>query len=374
MKIAIVGAGIGGLTAAALLHEQGHEVKVFEKNPQIKAIGAGIGIGNNVLEKLENHDLAKGIKNVGQLVRELEIRDHKDTLLSGIQFKKNTVNLTMKRQDLIEVIQSYVPDDAIYLDHLVTQVDNGDLKVTLHFSAQESETFDLCLGADGLHSEVRNQVTKDAKVQYQGYTVFRGMVEDMPFKADQVATEYWGRKGRVGIVPLLNNQAYWFIAINAKERDLTVQSYGKPHLQARFNHYPEQVRAVLDKQSETDILHHDMYDLKPLKTFVYQRTILLGDAAHATTPNMGQGAGQAMEDAIVLSQCLASYDFQQALERYDKLRVKHTAKVIKRSRRIGKIAQMRNGLMVGARNTIAKRIPLFMLNRQVNFLYKSKLK
>ncbi|BCU53004.1 NAD(P)-binding protein [Staphylococcus auricularis] len=374
MKIAIVGAGIGGLTAAALLYEQGHEVKVFEKNPQIKAIGAGIGIGNNVLEKLGNHDLAKGIKNVGQLVRELEIRDHKDTLLSGIQFKKNTVNLTMKRQDLIEVIQSYVPDDAIYLNHLVTQVDNGDMKVTLHFSAQESETFDLCLGADGLHSEVRNQVTKDAKVQYQGYTVFRGMVEDMPFKADQVATEYWGSKGRVGIVPLLNNQAYWFIAINTKERDLTVQSYGKPHLQARFNHYPDRVRAVLDKQSETDILHHDMYDLKPLKTFVYQRTILLGDAAHATTPNMGQGAGQAMEDAIVLNQCLASYDFQQALERYDKLRVKHTAKVIKRSRRIGKIAQMRNGLMVGARNTIAKRIPQFMLNRQVNFLYKSKLK
>lgn len=145
MKIAIVGAGIGGLTAAALIYEQGHEVKVFEKNPQIKAIGAGIGIGNNVLEKLGNHDLAKGIKNVGQLVRELEIRDHKDTLLSGIQFKKNTVNLTMKRQDLIEVIQSYVPDDAIYLNHLVTQVDNGDMKVTLHFSAQESETFDLCL-------------------------------------------------------------------------------------------------------------------------------------------------------------------------------------------------------------------------------------
>ncbi len=93
------------------------------------------------------------------------------------------------------------------------------------------------------------------------------------------------------------------------------------------------MRKVLEKQSETGILLHDIYDLKPLKTFVYGRTILMGDAAHATTPNMGQGASQAMEDAIVLVNCLEKYDFNKAIERYDKLRVKHTAKVIRRSKR-----------------------------------------
>lgn len=374
MKIAIVGAGIGGLTTAALLIEQGHDVKVFEKNNEVAEIGAGIGIGGNVIEKLGKHDLAKGIKNVGQITDTMEVRDDKNNLLSKVKLKKNTVNLTMSRQDLIDVIQSYVPDTAIYTNHFVTHIDNGDLKVTIHFDTQQEEAFDLCIGADGVHSKIRNTVEPNSKPEYQGYTVFRGLVEDVDIKDAQIAKEYWSPKGRVGIVPLLNNQAYWFISINAKEKDSKMKTYGKPHLQARFNRFPNEVRTVLDKQSETDILLNDIYDLKPLKTFVYQRAILLGDAAHATTPNMGQGAGQAMEDAIVLANCLQSYSFEEALQRYDKLRVKHTKKVIKRSRKIGKLAQRSNKLVVTVRNGLAKALPNKLVTNQTKFLYKSKSK
>ena len=112
--------------------------------------------------------------------------------------------------------------------------------------------------------------------------------------------------------------------------------------------------------------------MKPLRTFVYGRTILLGDAAHATTPNMGQGAGQAMEDAIVLVNCLEAYDFDKALERYDKLRVKHTAKVIKRSRKIGKVAQKRNKLIVNVRNSIMKMMPNAYASSQATFYINQK--
>ena len=101
---------------------------------------------------------------------------------------------------------------------------------------------------------------------------------------------------------------------------------------------------------------------------------MLGDAAHATTPNMGQGAGQAMEDAIVLANCLAEYDLDKALKRYDKLRVKHTTKVIKRSRKIGKIAQKDNKLVISLRNGVMKRTPKRLLSRQTKFLYKAKSK
>ncbi|EUK19626.1 FAD-dependent monooxygenase, partial [Staphylococcus aureus] len=100
----------------------------------------------------------------------------------------------------------------------------------------------------------------------------------------------------------------------------------------------------------------------------------LGDAAHATTPNMGQGAGQAMEDAIVLVNCFNAYDFEKALQRYDKIRVKHTAKVIKRSRKIGKIAQYRSRLFVAVRNRIMKMMPNALAAGQTKFLYKSKEK
>src|SRR5699024_5047691 len=128
------------------------------------------------------------------------------------------------------------------------------------------------------------------------------------------------------------------------------------------------------KQSETDVLLHDMYDLNPLKSFVYQRVVLLGDAAHAMTPNMGQGAGQAMEDAIVLANCVQSYDFDLALERYDKLRVKHTKKIVKRSRKIGKTAQRTNKFVVKVRNKIAQILPDRLLSNQTKFIYISKEK
>lgn len=372
MKIAVVGAGIGGLTVAALLQEHGHEVKVFEKNQELSEVGAGIGIGGNVIDKLHNHDLAKGIKNAGQIIDTLAIADNSGTALSKIKLKRNTINLTLERQSLLETIQSYVQPSSIYTGYQVLSIENEANKVTVHFEKHEAETFDLCIGADGLHSSVRASVAPNTKVNYQGYTVFRGLVNDVQLKDTNTATEYWSKQGRVGIVPLLNNKVYWFIAINAKIHNTEYQTYGKPHLQARFNHFPNEVREVLDKQSETGILLHNIYDLKPLKTFVYNRTVLLGDAAHATTPNLGQGAGQAMEDAIVLANCLETYDFDQALERYDKLRVKHTKKIIKKSRKIGKVAQSTQRLFIKVRNAIAKRIPNSLLARQTKFIYKTK--
>ncbi|AVQ33685.1 hypothetical protein C7J88_05700 [Staphylococcus muscae] len=373
MKIGIVGAGIGGLTLAALLREQKHEVHIFDQQDAIREVGAGIGIGDNVIEKLGDHDLAKGIKNIGHILKTTRMLDEQGQVISEVPFADGTTNLTILRQTLVETIASYVTDDMLYFNHEVTAVESTDTMARLHFREQESQTFDLVVGADGIHSIVRQTVQPKAQVQYQGYTCFRGMVEDVP-EFGQVADEYWGAKGRFGIVPLLDGKAYWFAAINAKENDLQYKRYNKPYLQAYFNQYPEPVRHILDRQPETGILHHDIYDLKPLHTFVYQtRIVLLGDAAHATTPNMGQGAGQAMEDAIVLANVLDKYEtLAEALKRYDKLRVKHTAKVIKRSRKIGRIAQKQGALMIRLRNGVARKLPKWVISRQLKFLYKTK--
>src|SRR5699024_536035 len=158
MKIAIVGAGIVGLTAAALLIEQGHDVSVFEKKDAVSELGAGIGIGGNVIDKLNNHDLAEGLKNIGQVVDVMEVLDEKANPLSKIKVKKNTVNLTMSRHSLLDGIQSCGPARAILTKHDVTDIENADLRVTLRFSEQPSQSFALCIGADGIHSTTRQAV------------------------------------------------------------------------------------------------------------------------------------------------------------------------------------------------------------------------
>lgn len=374
MKIAIVGGGIGGLTAAALLHENDNEVHVFEQHNKIEEVGAGIGIGGNVIDKLGNHDLAKGIKNAGQVINELEFLDDHGNILNKAYLKKGTINLTLLRQTLIDIIKSYVPEEAIHTNHKIIRIEQNSSKVTLTEENGAQSDFDLCIGADGLHSIIRQELDPKSTVNYQGYTVFRGMVDDIRLSDPNTAKEYWGPKGRIGIVPMLDNKAYWFISVNAKQGDPKFNDFTKPYIQAYYNHYPNEVRRIFDQTSETGILHHDIYDLTPLKTFVFGRTVLLGDAAHATTPNLGQGAGQAMEDAIVLANCLKEYDFREALARYDKLRVKHTAKVIKKSRKIGKQAQLANGLLVGLRNALMKRLPSKLISSQVKFIYKTKEK
>ena len=372
MKIGIVGAGIGGLTLAALLREQKHEVRIFEKNATTAEVGAGIGIGDNVLTKLGKHDLAKGIKNEGQILQSMRISDEQDRTLSQVDFPKSATNVTLLRQSLVDIIATYVDQHVIHFNCEVTGVNATDHGVTLTFATKESEQFDLVVAADGIHSHVRQSVAPESKVRYQGYTCFRGVVEDMD-TLGHIAEEYWGKKGRFGIVPLLNGKAYWFATINAKEKDPNYLHFNKPYLQAYFNHFPQKVRMILDKQPETEILHHDIYDLKPLKTFVYhQRIVLLGDAAHATTPNMGQGAGQAMEDAIVLSNVLSQYALPEALKRYDHLRVKHTAKVTRKSRKIGVMAQKDSKMGIAIRNKMLCILPDRLVMRQMKFLNKAK--
>lgn len=196
----------------------------------------------------------------------------------------------------------------------------------LYFTNGLEEQFDLVIAADGIHSKVRTQLYPKSAPKYAGYTCFRGVVNEKLNIEQDVTLEYWGHKGRFGIVPLKDNELYWFCTMNAKENDLQFKSFEKPHLQAYFNQFPDEVRTVLDAQEETGILHHDMYDLVPLKSFVSNRVVLLGDAAHATTPNMGQGAGQAIEDAVTLVNLINDRDIESALKRYDKLRTKHTKK------------------------------------------------
>ena len=165
-----------------------------------------------------------------------------------------------------------------------------------------------------MNSNIRKQIQPKSEPKYAGYTCFRGVVNENLNIDRTTALEYWGHKGRFGIVPLKDDELYWFCTMNAKENDLQFKSFEKPHLQAYFNQYPDEVRNVLDAQEELGILHHDMYDLTPLKSFISGRVVLLGDAAHATTPNMGQGAGQAIEDAVTLTNLLKEKDVDAALK------------------------------------------------------------
>lgn len=370
MRIGIIGAGIGGLTAAILLERLGHSVEVLEKRHVLKQEGVGLGIGENAIRALERYDIAEDIKRDGNILIEAQLRDANDTYLNRVIFNKaGEDNITIQRSSLHNILRYHYKGNVRLIKEVVkiTDFDAGTIKTTDGTSNQ----YDLVIAADGLHSQVRRQMFPGSEAKYQGYTCFRGTSVN-PGLNDKTALEYWDARGRFGIVPLRDNEVYWFLCINALERDTEFRNYNLKKLKRYFEEFPHAVTNVLDK-TVGEPLHHDIYDIEPLKTFVKGRVVLLGDAAHAATPNMGQGASQAIEDAVCLANQLEQYPLKEALANYDRLSVPHTKKVILKSRKIGKAAQSESQLFIQLRNKVVKNIPEYVLNKQTEFLNRRLL-
>lgn len=168
-----------------------------------------------------------------------------------------------------------------------------------------------------------------------------------------------------------NGEAYWFACINIEENDEYYKSVDQSGIAEHFSHFPPVVERLINETSDDFFLHHDIYDIKPLDNFIYNRICLLGDAAHATTPNMGQGAGQSIEDAYELMHALKNTSHvKDALEHYNERRVYKTKKVIDISRQIGWAAQWDNPFLINFRDTVFPFIPKSLLFRRLTFLFK----
>ncbi|WP_329259042.1 FAD-dependent monooxygenase [Actinoallomurus sp. NBC_01490] len=192
--------------------------------------------------------------------------------------------------------------------------------------------------------------------RYAGYTAWR-LVVDPPEGRPDTGGETWGRGERVGVVPLAGGGIYLFAVANAPEGARSPD--GEPaELRRRFGGWHDPIPALLDAVSEEAVLRSDIYDLPPLKSYVNGRVALLGDAAHAMTPDQGQGANQALEDAVTLAALLdADPAVPSALAAYDRERRPRTQTIARRSRSTGVVAQWSSAPAVAVRNRLLRLVP-----------------
>lgn len=357
MKAIIVGGGIGGLAAAVALVRRGWQVEVLERASELTEVGAGLSLWPNALRALDHLGLGEAVRDRALVGMRGGIQDisgrwlaRTDTDELERRYGKAAV---LHRADLVEVLRTAVP--AASLRTGVTVRSAHPEGTVVH--SEGTATGDLVVGADGIHSIVRRSVWPEAPTpRYVGYSAWRMLTEPM---AVSEVVETWGRGERFGYAPLPDGRVYCFAVANSVEG---ASHGGLAELRRRFGAWHDPIPALLEAVQEDDLLYHDLYELPPQDSYMRGRVVLLGDAAHAMTPDLGQGACQALEDAVVLGQSVdmersKPNEIEHALATYDSIRRPRTQMVARRSRQVGAVAQWSARPTVALRNTALRVMP-----------------
>lgn len=369
-QFTILGGGIAGLTAAIALRRIGIPAQVFEAAPEIKPVGAGLVLAANAIKGYVKLGIAEKIIARGRLLPTFSILDNRGRKIAyadadAIAQKYGLHNFAIHRPELHEALMAELDPAQLHVNKSALRVEQNGDKATLYFQDGTSHETDYLIVADGIHSPIRRQLVPGSTPRYAGYTCWRA-VTDNPGLSLTGATETWGAEGRFGIVPLAGNKIYWFACVNAPQNDPAMRAMQPEGLQRIFQKFHDPIPAILRHTPDDSLLWNDIIDLKPIPRFAFGNIVLIGDAAHATTPNMGQGACQAIEDAVILADELAAHDSPAAaFASFERRRLPRTHYIVNNSWTLGKIAQWSHPLLVSLRNGLFRLIPESANERQL---------
>jgi salicylate hydroxylase len=344
MKIAIVGGGIGGLTTALALSQNAHDITVFERSAGIREIGAGVQISPNAGRLLHSLGLGAAYSEISVNPHRVVLRRWEDdsiiraTDLDESFLSQHQVPLAnVARNELVEILGSAVAARAnvtLKFSTHVVKVEPGDASSEVIFADGSSQSFDIVIGADGIHSVVRPCVGGIDKPRFSGSAAYRALVprsavEDLPIDV----TNRMGPDRHVVSYFIGRNRSHLNLVCISPEDSWETESWTEQgtmdDLYSRFEGWSPEFLSLLGRIEEP-IFRWALYDREPLEQWGIGTTTLLGDACHPMLPFMAQGSCQAIEDAIVLARCLSDVntsDAVNALRRYEDARQGRTAQV-----------------------------------------------
>lgn len=356
-KIAVVGGGIGGLTVALALIKKGFSPIVFEKTAVSRPIGAGIVLSSNAMGALSHLGVLDKICGAGWPVKNFIVSTpegnslfEEDFAAIGKRFGYSAVGIS--RPVLHKILIDLLPKDCIKLGYNFESCNQTSEQVTLHFKEHTPIDADIVIGADGIHSKVRQAVLGKPPLRYSGQSGWRGLCR-MPTHTPLLSFfESWGVGKRFGAVQVGPDLVYWYCGINAEAN--TLESNGvlsKNIISDLFSNWHAPIEELIEKTHPDSILQIDIFDMPPVKHWYSKKIVLLGDAIHSTTPNLGQGAGMAIESALALAHSLdTETTLDEAFYRYQMIRKNRTAWVTTQSWYWGKISQIENPKFCWLRN------------------------
>ncbi|WP_396600980.1 FAD-dependent monooxygenase [Algibacter sp. R77976] len=373
MIIDIIGAGIGGLTTAIALEQKGIKTRIFEQAEQIKPVGAGIILANNAMQVYEKLGLRKEIEENGNPISSMNITKPNLKSLSKIDLtyfeqKHKTKNIAIHRGTLQQILIDKLKSTEINLNHKLASIVEKTNGYNLKFENGEQIQSSTILGADGLNSIVRQNIFPKNSIRNANQICWRGITEcELPIKFRNELNEAWGKAERFGFVQIEKGKVYWYALKSFKKNK---NEFSINDLEQYFGDYNSVIKDIIKSTKKEHINIAEISDLKPTNIWFKENVCLIGDSAHATTPNMGQGACQAIEDAFVLSECLNKYDITKAFSEYQKLRLPKAHQVVKASWLVGKMAHLKNPILIVLRNQMLRLLPSSVNRKQNEQIFK----
>ena len=364
VQIAIIGGGIGGLTAALALQQAGFEFEVFEQAPALLDVGAAIAIWPNAMRVLQGLNIAEKILEKAGVIEQIRWLDQNGGLINRVSISHSrSPAVALHRADLQHILVHTLSPSSVHLGNtLVNYTERGD-QVIANFSNGRSTEADFLIGADGIHSHVRAQFINDGDPVHRGYTVWRGISPAVPTVIPPAtAIEIHGRGKRFGIGPVGLGRLGWWASSNA--------AAGTNELLHLFDGWYQPVLELIEATPSSSILKTGAFDRPSIRSWGSGRMTLLGDAIHPTTPNLGQGGCLAMEDAMVLARCFQKYGaVEEALRRYEHCRYLRTTAISRYSRYYGSVGQCENVWARGLRKTALALVPEALARRLMQIVF-----
>jgi 2-polyprenyl-6-methoxyphenol hydroxylase-like FAD-dependent oxidoreductase len=368
LRVLIAGGGIGGLSAAIALRRHGHDVTVLDRAPELVPAGAGITLFANAMDALARLGVADTVAAAGAPVTRSSILTSDGSELTSLPADLVDGAVAVHRGEL----QAALLDRAgpIRLGVEIASVEQSRDAVVVRAVDGTEQHGDLLVGADGLRSVVRDAV-HPTTLRYAGYTAWRG-VSPVAVEAGRLS-ESWGRRERFGLGDI-GSGTYWYATAPAPEGEGDDPREEKARLLERYSNWHTPIAEVLEATPAHALLRNDVYFVEPLPHWSDGRIVLLGDAAHATTPAIGQGAAQAIEDAVVLAAELARHPrLGDALAAYESIRRPRAELTLEISRRIDRAAQLANPVGRRLRNYLVRHTPEQAQRRQLGPLIQHRL-
>lgn len=372
MTVIIAGAGITGLTTALSLQKLDIPFHIYEKAPELRPAGAGIWMAPNAMKVFDWLGIAKEVKQAGVQLNRISLANKnlkplRRTMNPAAISKKHGL-VSIHRARLQELLYSKIPASQISLnnEYLHHQQNGGQVEVS--FSNAQT-TGSILLGADGIHSAVRSQLFPTAGLRYSGQTCWRGIAEiQLPDDLKNTCIESWGYQRRFGFSAISKDQVYWFAVKSAPADGSDDAIPLQEKLLQIYAEFAGPIPSIIKATPSERIIRNDLYELKRLGKWYKGTACLIGDAAHAMTPNMGQGGAQGVEDAYYISNILAGKQpVEQAFEAFEKQRRKKTDMVVKNSWMLGKMAH--HPVLQPAAILAMKATPQKLLHRQILSVY-----